>query len=467
MELVQGEGRRKEGAILGIDVHKDVLACCIVSETQLLVEVNHANTRAGINKVIALCRQYTVQSAAMEATSTYHFKLLFALLEAPIPVLLANPQQTAATQGKKTDKLDARRIAVAHRDGRLKPSVISPKEIWQLRRSMRTLLRLIQDQTKCKQRLNQLFHQYDCTLHRQIKTLFTAKWALQLLRACLEAPSHKMISELVETYYPRSKTKYKPTDQSRVRVLVEDLTDLHKRLQRAPLDRLALQTELAQLQLFETLAQQHRLTYYVIAKENPRFRRQLGQLLSVPGIGPDTAAIILAEVVDISYFASPAKLAKWAGLAPRVFQSGHRKKVTGRIHKGGNKYVRRALALACTNIYSRGDETHPIYRFIKGKYEAKGAYWLAICAGARKLLSILWILLKYDRSWQPPSLEDPALLQILHQKIAVKIRTHERTIARYEKTQAKLTQLVQHHLDLSQYDGQDPKELLQLLLHAV
>lgn len=61
----------------------------------------------------------------------------------------------------------------------------------------------------------------------------------------------------------------------------------------------------------------------------------------------------------------------------------------GRIYRGGNRYVRRALTLACTNIYARGDESYPIYQFTKGKYETKGAYWLAICAGARKLLSIL------------------------------------------------------------------------------
>jgi len=42
-------------------------------------------------------------------------------------VLVANPRQTKDTQGKKTDKLDARRIYIAHRDGRLKPSVISPE----------------------------------------------------------------------------------------------------------------------------------------------------------------------------------------------------------------------------------------------------------------------------------------------------------------------------------------------------
>ena len=51
-------------------------------------------------------------------------------------------------------------------------------------------------------------------------------------------------------------------------------------------------------------------------------------LLTIPGVGPDTAAIVLAEVVDVKLFSKPEKLVKWSGLAPRVLQSGHRKKKT-------------------------------------------------------------------------------------------------------------------------------------------
>lgn len=137
LALVQGEGKRKTGPILGVDVHKKLLACCIVSETKLLLEVTKRNSKAGIAAVIGLCRQYQVRSVGMEATSQYHFPLMFALEEAGLPFLVANPQQTRETQGKKTDKLDARRIAVAHRDGRLKPSVIPPQAFMHLRKNNR------------------------------------------------------------------------------------------------------------------------------------------------------------------------------------------------------------------------------------------------------------------------------------------------------------------------------------------
>ncbi len=159
-----------------------------------------------------------------------------------------------------------------------------------------------------------------------------------------------------------------------------------------------IRTEIAQLRLYGELKKQYAQTYYEVAKNNRSFREDMRTLLSVLGIGPDTAAAVLAEIVAISYFRSPEKLVKWAGLAPKVKQSGHRKRVTGKIHKGGNKYLRRALTLACIHIYARGDKLHPVYRFIKAKYEEKGSYWLVICAGARKLLTILWYLLKHRRT---------------------------------------------------------------------
>jgi len=69
--------------------------------------------------------------------------------------------------------------------------------------------------------------------------------------------------------------------------------------------------------------------------------------------------------VDIAYFPRPEQLVKWAGLAPRVLQSGHKKRVTGKLHKGGNKYLRRALTLACKNIHAKGNSSNPVYTYIK------------------------------------------------------------------------------------------------------
>ena len=50
------------------------------------------------------------------------------------------------------------------------------------------------------------------------------------------------------------------------------------------------------------------------AKADPRVK----VLTQLPGVGPFTALVLLAEIGDISRFGSARKLASWAGLTPTV-----------------------------------------------------------------------------------------------------------------------------------------------------
>ncbi|MHA1436929.1 MAG: IS110 family transposase [Promethearchaeota archaeon] len=73
----------------------------------------------------------------MESTAEYWLKPFWTLTEVGIKVLVANALQTKTTQGKKTDKEDADRIAIAFRDGRLKPSVVCSPDQYSMRKLSR------------------------------------------------------------------------------------------------------------------------------------------------------------------------------------------------------------------------------------------------------------------------------------------------------------------------------------------
>lgn len=445
LPLEQGEGKRKSGSIMGIDVHKSILAVCILNETSYLHEQNYANDTTGLNAILKLIEKYNVQDVAMEATSTYHFKICFLLVDQAIPVTLACPKQTADTQGKKTDKLDARRIALAHRDGRLQPSVISPREFSHLRRTTRKIVKITQDQTKSKQRIQQLFQLYNCHITATYKNFLKTKWSLNLIYSIFElteATKDKNVREAILEYIPKGKLQ--KTSKRDLQKLEEELVNLRQQL--TFIERINLTTELAQIRFDMILLEQLRLVYIVFAKQHPDFARDLNLLLSIPGIGEDTAAAILAEVVDIKLFSKSEKIVKWAGLAPRVQQSGHRKKKTGHIFKGGNKHLRRALTLASANIYSKGNITNPIHEFIKKKFTEKGPYMLAICAGARKLLSVIWILLTHQEAWKPASKTPIDIVQYLQSKISKKINLFTKKITKYEKMQLELSDLLSQNI---------------------
>jgi transposase len=51
-------------------------------------------------------------------------------------------------------------------------------------------------------------------------------------------------------------------------------------------------------------------------------------LQQIPGVGPVFAAVFIAEIGDISRFATPSQLCSWAGLTPR-----HRESDTT-VHRG-------------------------------------------------------------------------------------------------------------------------------------
>ena len=63
---------------------------------------------------------------------------------------------------------------------------------------------------------------------------------------------------------------------------------------------------------------------------------------AINGVGPTIAAILVAEIGDVSRFATPAQLCSWAGLTPRHHESDLKTR-RGRISKQGSRLLRWAL----------------------------------------------------------------------------------------------------------------------------
>ena len=77
------------------------------------------------------------------------------------------------------------------------------------------------------------------------------------------------------------------------------------------------------------------------------------RLLKLPGVGPLTAAKLIAEIAGIERFRSEAKLARLAGIAPIPASSGALHRM--RLHRGGNRQLNAAFhRIVVTQI-----RTHP------------------------------------------------------------------------------------------------------------
>ena len=111
-------------------------------------------------------------------------------------------------------------------------------------------------------------------------------------------------------------------------------------------------------------------------------------MLTIPGIGIDSAAVILAEFGDFSKYESPAQLLSFAGMEPGYFQSGTSES-TGRMVKHGSSYLRYAL-MNCARSVANYEPTFAEY-YAKKRAEGK-SYRVALSHTAKKLIRVLFTI---------------------------------------------------------------------------
>ena len=124
-------------------------------------------------------------------------------------------------------------------------------------------------------------------------------------------------------------------------------------------------------------------------------------LTSVPGIGKVYSAGIIAEIGDINRFQSQASVAKYAGLVWKQHQSGEFEAQNTRLIKSGNRFLRYYL-LEAANSVRRCDSEFRRYYDLKYKEVNKYQHKRALALTARKLVRLVFRLLKEGRNYIPP-----------------------------------------------------------------
>jgi len=126
-------------------------------------------------------------------------------------------------------------------------------------------------------------------------------------------------------------------------------------------------------------------------QDDPRVAR----IDSIPGIGPWSAVSLALEIGDPERFADVRQLIAWAGLDPRVDESGDKSTTRGISHRG-NAYLRALLF----PLMMAAMQHHPIVGdFIRKKIGEGKPKKVAMIAGAAKLLRIIFALLVSKKNY--------------------------------------------------------------------
>lgn len=121
-------------------------------------------------------------------------------------------------------------------------------------------------------------------------------------------------------------------------------------------------------------------------------------MLTIPGIGPVTAAVIASEYGDFNRFKSPSQMLSFAGLEPGYYQSGTME-FRGKMVKRGSSQLRYVL-MNCVVPLIRFDPVFASY-YHKKRLEGK-PHRVALSHTAKKLVRVIYTLetqgIDYDAS---------------------------------------------------------------------
>ncbi len=131
---------------------------------------------------------------------------------------------------------------------------------------------------------------------------------------------------------------------------------------------------------------------------HPDLKEQTDLLDSIPGIGQTTAALLLAEIVNIKQYKSARQVAAYAGLVPRERRSGTSVRGRVQLSKIGNARLRKALyfpamtALRCSSFFQQ---------WASGMRERGKCKMAVIGAAMRKLIHLAFGVLKTGKPFDP------------------------------------------------------------------
>jgi transposase len=157
----------------------------------------------------------------------------------------------------------------------------------------------------------------------------------------------------------------------------------------AHLDRLLIALETLSEQIVNADAELREL-----AGKDERMRR----LMTVPGVGPVTAARFVAAIDHVERFPNASSVGSYLGLIPSEDTTGFRIK-RKRLTRAGAPQVRWALGQAAWSLYLRRPRD-PMVQWAKRIAERRGAQ-VAITALARKLSHVLYAMWKHKTTYEP------------------------------------------------------------------
>jgi len=368
--------------VCGLDVHKDSVFACILSEKgEKILESRYGTLTPELDKLREVLVSHGVGRVAMESTSIYWMPV-WHVLESDFKLTLVNPYLIKQLPGRKSDVKDAHWIAQCLQKEMLKGSYVPDSDLQQMRQYSRRYRYLSKRIVCVEQRMDNHLQRCNIRFSNYVSNQGSNVSMRKVIKSIIEGERDPV--QLCRLVHGRTKNRHGK------KVIVASLTGVIM-----DTDVEMLRQCMEELELLEK--QQSQCIKLLEELANIFYAEEISLLRTIPGIQTLSAICILAELGgDMKAFYSASMLVGWAGLRPRNDESAGKIRSRKTLH--GNRYLRQMLievswAAARSNKSFLGKK----YRQLSARMKSQKA----LMAITRKLLVIIFNVLSKKQPFDP------------------------------------------------------------------
>ena len=358
--------------IAGIDVHKRMLAVVLVDADNPQKELERRKFATGtsaLDACAAWLESQGVNVAVMESTAQY-WKPVWLALEGKFLLHLAQAQSNGAPRGRKSDFVDALRLARRFLAAELKLSFVPDEE----QRGWRCLAR-----SKYQLRSQQV------RLHGQIEALLEESRIKlsSMVSDLLGATGRRILGALVKG--ETNEEKLAALAANNVKASREELADaLRGPMQ--PAHRKVLGMWLEQVEMIDRQIVDLHLE---LGKALRSHQEPIARLCEIPGLKEDAAQQIITELgPGAAVFETAAQMASWIGVCPGREESAGES--TSNRSPKGNRTMRRLLnQIAWGAVRTKDCFFKELFHRLVPRLGVHKAIW----AVAHRIAKVIWKVL--------------------------------------------------------------------------
>jgi transposase len=380
----------------GIDIGAEQHVIAVVDDTgaTIVKPTTFAENAGGYERARSVLGDPKDVLVAMEATGHYWQNLFAVLAGHGYSIALLNPLRTSRFAGEdlvrtKTDALDALGIARFAQQKRPAPTPVTDEVTVELRELVLMRERIVQELGDKVRQLHRVVDLGFPELTRYVKSL-ESDLALTLLHELPTAAAyksvaptwiaglvydgrHKVGSELAKAIFAAASSSvgqhHGPAFQLEVRYLCEHIRLLKTQLK-------TLETDI----------------------ERKLQDNEVGKLLTtIPGIGPQTSARIIAAVVDPARFRDGAAFASYLGVVPGLKHSGKHTPLRAGLSPLGHARLRKNLWMPVMTAVRKNPWLRAFYERLVAAGKLRK---VALIAAMRKLAHAIYSVAKNRRPFE-------------------------------------------------------------------